>query len=567
MLTQPLQLGGRQLLRFLDGHDPVFAVDVHRVKAEPVGDQDILEAVEIDVHEGRRPRPVARLEPGVVGHLQPGAVTPRHQQRVAVVARAVVKLANRSRDRFSLVEMNEPAHLLPGEHVEHQHVVVAVEVDVGKVDAHRRATRVAHGQPRHRPKPTAPVVYPKPVGVAEVVAYIQVRREVAVDIAERHGKSPVARGGKRLSVLAGEGALLEHHFLEPAGAVVQVKTVSLRQFPDEAARRHQKPVAEPRLEGGLPVDAGDHPLAIPPPQREPRARVGDVHHIDVIGHVQVEVAVAVHIGQREARGRVVPRQPGVGRLGKPAPAVIHEQPRAGGDAVDQQIGMAVAVDIGKRRPGGKLTGTTHAGRPGDVGELPAAEIPVQPVGSLQVGEVEIAQAVAVHVGGGHTRAVVGHGVGEEHLAKQPVGETQPGERRRQSFKTGWARSRDPERGAPVARAVVPGQVGRRETKRTQRQADEAGQAQCREGAPGQAWCRRRHAPHQAPNRSQGQRKSAAWPSGWRAHSPDHLASNAFSSASFTVTTISSLESPLRSASAMFRASPGTTRPDSLGQTG
>ena len=68
-------------------------------------------------------------------------------------------------------------------------------------------------------------------------------------------------------------------------------------------------------------------------------------------------------------------------------------------------------------------------------------------------------------------------------------------------------------------------------------------------------------------RDQGQRKSAAWPSSYIGDYPTHLASNTFSSASFTVTTISSFESPLRSISAILRASPGTTRPDSLGQTG
>ena len=508
MLAQPLQLGGRQLACILNGHDAVFAVDVQRVEAEPVCDQDILEAVEIDIHERRGPRPVTRLEPGVVGRLQPRAVAPRHQQRVAIVARPVVEFADHDRDRLFLVEMHEPPRLLPGQHVQHQHVVVAVAVDIGKVDAHRGAAGVAHGQPRHCAEAPAPVIDPEPVRTAEGVAHVQVRREVAVDVAERHGQAPVVRGGKRPAVLVGEAALLEHHFLKPAGAVVQVKTVALRQLLDPAVRCHQKPAPEPCLEGGLPVDTGDDPLPAPPTQGEPRARVGDVHHVDVIGHVQVEVAVTVHIAQRQAHGRVVPRQPGVGRLGEPPPAVIHEQPRAGGDAVDQQVGVSVAVDIGKRRAGGKLPGAPHAGRPGDVGELPAAEVPVQPVGSLQVGEVEVAQAVAVHVGGGHTRAVVGHGVGEEHLPEQPVGEIQPGERRRQPFKTGVARSRDPERGASVARAVVPGQVGCREAKRTQRQADEAGQAQCRTGALGQAWFRRRHAPHQAANRGQGQRKIA-----------------------------------------------------------
>ena len=59
--------------------------------------------------------------------------------------------------------------------------------------------------------------------------------------------------------------------------------------------------------------------------------------------------------------------------------------------------MAVAVYIGKRRSGGKLPGTTHASLPGDVGELPVAKVPVQSIFSLQISEVEVAQAVSIHV--------------------------------------------------------------------------------------------------------------------------------------------------------------------------
>ena len=228
------------------------------------------------------------------------------------------------------------------------------------------------------------------------------------------------------------------------------------------------------------------------PQREPRARVGDVYHVDVIGHVQVKVAVAVHVTQRQAHGCVFPRQTVVGRLGEPAPAVVQEQSRAGGDAVDQQVGVAVAVDIGEHRAGGELPGTTDPGRIGDVGELPAAEIPVQPICSLQIGEVEVAQAVAIHVGGGDSGPIVSHGIGEEHFAEQPIGETQAGQRRRQEFKTGVARSRNAKRSAPVAWAIIPSQVGCRDAKRIQRQADETGQTQCHKGALGQAWFRKRH---------------------------------------------------------------------------
>ena len=268
--------------------------------------------------------------------------------------------------------MHQPARLLPSQHVQHQHIVVAVAVEVGEVDAHRGTARVADGQPGHRAKPAAPVVDPEPVGVGKIVADVQVRREIPVDIAKSHGQTPVTGGRKRPTVLISEIALLKNHLLKFTCTVVQVETVRLRQLPNPAFRCCQKPATEPWLKGGLAIDTRDDPFPSPPTQRVSSACVGDVHHVDVIGHIQVEVAVAVHVTQREAHGRVLPSQPGVCRLGEPAPAVIHKQSRASGDAVDQQVGVAVAVDVGERRPGRKLPGASDAGRPGDIGELPAA---------------------------------------------------------------------------------------------------------------------------------------------------------------------------------------------------
>ena len=75
------------------------------------------------------------------------------------------------------------------------------------------------------------------------------------------------------------------------------------------------------------------------------------------------------------------------------------------------------------------------------------------------------RSVAIHVGGGDSGPIVSHGIGEEHFTEQPIGETQPGQRRRQEFKTGVARSRNAKRSAPVALAIIPTQVICRLAKR------------------------------------------------------------------------------------------------------
>ena len=58
-------------------------VRVANVPAVAIDDEQILEAVEVDVDERRSPGPVARGEPGEIGDVRPRAVTSGELQRIA----------------------------------------------------------------------------------------------------------------------------------------------------------------------------------------------------------------------------------------------------------------------------------------------------------------------------------------------------------------------------------------------------------------------------------------------------------------------------------------------------
>src|SRR5882762_1754928 len=92
------------------------------------------------------------------------------------------------------------------------------------------------------------------------------------------------------------------------------------------------------------------------------------------------------------------------------------------DGIDDQIEIAVAIQVGQRSPGGGQTGASHPGLGRDVLELPVAEIPVEGVGPIQCTEVEVAPAIPIDVTSGDPRSVEENLVGEVTRLRQGVGE-------------------------------------------------------------------------------------------------------------------------------------------------
>ena len=74
--------------------------------------------------------------------------------------------------------------MLRTEHVHHEKIVPSVPVDVGKINAHRREARLAQRQAGQRAEMAAPVVQPYPVGGTEIIADVNIRCPVTVEVAK-----------------------------------------------------------------------------------------------------------------------------------------------------------------------------------------------------------------------------------------------------------------------------------------------------------------------------------------------------------------------------------------------
>src|SRR5438876_8172918 len=133
----------------------------------------------------------------------------------------------------------------------------------------------------------------------------------------------------------------------------------------------------------------------------------------VIDDIEVQVSVAIYISQRHRHAAGFRAQPGLlGCLVKMASAIVEKAARAAANRIDQQVQVAVAVNIREYGASRGLAFTSDAGSGRDILELPFAEIAEEPVVSFDRAKIEIAQPVAVDVSGRHAGAI------EENVVRQ-----------------------------------------------------------------------------------------------------------------------------------------------------
>src|SRR5260221_5770038 len=94
-------------------------------------------------------------------------------------------------------------------------------------------------------------------------------------------------------------------------------------------------------------------------------------------------------------------------------AVVQKKPGPAATGIDEQIQIAIAIDIGQHGPSGELPLASHTGLGGDVLEPPVAQVFVEDIPALQITKIKIAPSVAIHVAGGNARTIsqnaVSHG--------------------------------------------------------------------------------------------------------------------------------------------------------------
>ena len=219
---------------------------------------------------------------------------------------------------------------------------------------------------------------------------------VAVDVAENRTQTLVTvRLAERLAVVRGEPTTAPIESGKPSGAVVEKKLVRLAVL-KHLAVDELDPAGERPAHSELAVDVDDVEFA------------AVLQHGlgTVVDHVQVKIAVAVDVSQRErAAAEACADAGGCGDVGELAVAVVSKKPVRLPHGRDEQVEIAVSIDIRKRRPTGKLGGTRRAGGGGGVLKLPVAKVAVHHVAAIEPTEVNVATPVIVIVAQRHTGTV------------------------------------------------------------------------------------------------------------------------------------------------------------------
>ena len=186
-----------------------------------------------------------------------------------------------------------PGGMVAIEHLRNEEIVVAIAVEVGKINRHRGEAHVAQGQAGKGAEPARAFVDPNAVGpVIIIVAHVDVRQPVAVDVAKHRRQPPIARRlGQRLAVLVEKRTGRPGHGRKPAFAVIEVQKIAFANFDDfdSAALRGQSHET---------VGGRHHHFAVHQPGLDFHAGFVPVHDGPIVGHVQVQVAVPIDVRQR-----------------------------------------------------------------------------------------------------------------------------------------------------------------------------------------------------------------------------------------------------------------------------
>ena len=308
-----------------------------------------------------------------------------------------------------------------------------------------------------RPEGALAGIDPDAVWRSVVVADVEIGKPVAVDVAKHHSQSPVAirRNGRALFVQ--ESAWLVLGRLETSVTFVAIESVDFRQLAHFAVRQRFEATFPFRRTRGFAVHFRHFPLIAAAGHGEARRGIGQHHRIDEMCAVKVEVAVTINVRERHRCGGCGARQAGVLHFRPLRLAVVEEEPRAGGDAIDEEIEVVVAIHIRERGAAGDLIrarGVTD----GQFLEAPLTEIAIEPVRALQVAEVNIGPSVRIDIADGDARAVVRYGVDEKRVARELIREPDLGGGGRQGGEADFGRSGRGDDGDAVALPGGPRQI-------------------------------------------------------------------------------------------------------------
>jgi hypothetical protein len=117
--------------------------------------------------------------------------------------------------------------------------------------------------------------------------------------------------------------------------------------------------------------------------------------------------------------------------------------------------MPISVEIGEHSACRVLVRAVHS-RPGsDILESKSAQIPVKGIGTFQATEIEVAQAVAVDITGGDSRAVLEDPIARDCLFSEMICERESGHARSQRRESSLTHVGQRNRVAPIGPVIGP----------------------------------------------------------------------------------------------------------------
>src|SRR5436309_2968533 len=111
--------------------------------------------------------------------------------------------------------------------------------------------------------------------------------------------------------------------------------------------------------------------------------------------------------------------------------IVKKQPGAAANRIHEQVQVAVAIHVGEHRPRGELVGTSDACLCRNIFKLPIPEIAIEYIRPFKAAEINIAPAVPIDVAKGETGAIFQHAVLRRGRVGKMIRERNAGYLRRQ----------------------------------------------------------------------------------------------------------------------------------------
>ena len=433
-------------------------VRVTHVPPMAVYREEIFVAIEIHVEERRTPCPVGRRNAGVVGDLRPGAIAPTELQRVPHPLRTIVHEPYRFGQRHVRGELpltlGEPrAHHVGGKEVDDP-----IAVHVGEIHRHAGVARLAHGTPRREMEIAMAIVDPELIRIFVVVAHVEVRRAVAVHVVKPRGEGEVIRIVRQgLAVLVDKTRTGDGHAREVAVTVVheeQVRIGALGAYDAaEIGAILDAILLLPRV--GHDVRATDLLHDLVEGAGLGRVRIERIPHL-VRADVQIERAAAVDVGEREGGRGIAAGQSALGgRVAEMSFPVTQPQFDGTAEGSHDEIEVAIAVHVGECRARGRQPREIQPARGGHVCEVHAAIVVVERRRPLDRREKNVRSPIAVDVARGNAGTGQEIAIGHRVLIVDDVGVSQPGAPRLEQRETRVAATGDVERAPAIAALLMP----------------------------------------------------------------------------------------------------------------